>query len=326
MEKIIGIGNALTDILAVLKDDTLLESMELPKGSTHFIEKEKLSDIHSIFSSMDTKRVPGGSAANTVRALANMGSHTGFIGKVGHDETGDFYLNSFHSLGIETLFNYSELPSGIASTFISPDGERTFIDYLGAASTLNCKDISEEILSGYSYLYVEGYLVQNHEMITHALQLAKKNGLTVCLDLSSYNIVADDQDFFTDLIKNYVDIVFANEEEAKAFTDKDGREALDDIASKCSIAVLKVGAKGSYIKKGSEVVYVEALANVKTADTTAAGDYYAAGFLFGLTHGYNLAKCGAIGSLLAGNIIEVIGSTLSDARWDAIKEQIKELS
>lgn len=326
MEKIIGIGNALTDILATMKDDSLLSKMNLPKGSTQFINKEKLPEVQNLFAKMDTKRRPGGSAANTIRALANMGSSTGFIGKIGHDETGEFYINSLRALGIDTHFNYSELPSGIASTLITPDGERTFIDYLGAAATLEDKDISKDTLSNYSFLYIEGYLVQNHEMIIHALQTAKQIGLKVCLDLSSYNIVEADRDFFKDLIGKFVDIVFANEEEAKAFTGKEEKEALNDMAELCEIAVLKVGARGSYIRKKNNTVKVDASPNVKVIDTTAAGDYYAAGFLYGLINGYELVNCGAIGSLLSENIIEVIGASLPDDNWDKIKKQIKELA
>ena len=214
------------------------------------------------------------------------------------------------------------LPSGVASTFISPDGERTFGTYLGAASTLKAEDLSLEMFKGYTYLFIEGYLVQEHDMILRAIELAKEAGLQVCLDMASYNIVAGDHEFFSLLVNKYVDIVFANEEEAKAFTGKEPEEALDVIAKMCSIAIVKVGARGSLIRKGTEEVYVEAVPVERVVDTTGAGDFFAAGFLYGLTCGYSLEKCGKIGAVLSGEVIQVVGTELPDSKWEKIKEDI----
>ena len=219
----------------------------------------------------------------------------------------------------------SELPSGVASTFISPDGERTFGTYLGAAATLKAEDLSREMFKGYTYLFIEGYLVQDHDMILRAIELAKEAGLQICLDMASYNIVEQDHDFFSLLINKYVDIVFANEEEAKAFTGKEPEEALDVIAKMCSIAIVKLGARGSLIRKGTEEVHVHAVTVDRVIDTTGAGDYFAAGFLYGLTCGYSLEKCGKIGSILSGSIIRVIGAEMPAEWWEEIKTRISEL-
>ncbi len=217
------------------------------------------------------------------------------------------------------------LPSGVASTFISSDGERTFGTYLGAAASLKAEDLTLEMFKGYAYLFIEGYLVQDHEMILHAIELAKEAGLQICLDMASYNIVANDLEFFSLLINKYVDIVFANEEEAKAFTGEEPEEALRAIAKKCSIAIVKVGANGSYIRKGTEEIKVSAIPVEKVRDTTGAGDYFASGFLYGLTCGYSLEKCAKIGSILSGNVIQVIGTTISPERWDEIKLNINKV-
>lgn len=152
--------------------------------------------------------------------------------------------------GIDAKLQKGELPSGIASTFISKDGERTFATYLGAAATLRAEDLSREMFAGYSYLYIEGYLLQDHDLILRAMQLAKEQDLQICLDMASYNIVEEERDFFDMLITKYVDIVFANESEARAYTGKEAEKALEEIASKCSIAVVKTGRSGSLIKKG----------------------------------------------------------------------------
>ena len=167
--------------------------------------------------------------------------------------------------------------------------------------------------------------MQDHDMILRAIELAKEAGLQVCLDMSSYNIVEQDHDFFSLLINKYVDIVFANEEEARAFTGKEPQEAVDVIAKMCSIAIVKMGAKGALIRKGTEEVQVEAVVVDKVADTTGAGDYFAAGFLYGLTCGYSLEKCGKTGAVLSGNIIRVIGAEMPADWWEGIKARIGEL-
>lgn len=326
MDKIVGLGNALVDVLATLNDDTLLHEMELPKGSMQLIDEAKLQQINSKFSQMKTHLATGGSAGNAILGLACLGASTGFIGKVGNDHYGKFFKENLKKNRIEDKMLTSEhLPSGVASTFITPDGERTFGTYLGAASTLKAEELTLDMFKGYAYLFIEGYLVQDHEMILHAIELAKEAGLQICLDMASYNIVEADLEFFTLLIHKYVDIVFANEEEAKAFTGKEPEEALELIGKQCSIAIVKVGSGGSYIRKGTEQIKVEALKVEKVVDTTGAGDYFAAGFLYGLTCGYSLEKCAKIGSTLSGNVIQVIGTTISQECWDQIKLNINEI-
>lgn len=323
MDKIIGLGNALVDVLATLDSDEILAEMELPKGSMTLIDEDKLLKINKYFSRVKTHLATGGSAGNAIRGMAQLGAGTGFIGKVNNDSYGNFYRESLLKRGTEANLLLSDtLPSGVASTFISPDGERTFGTYLGAASTLKAEDLSLEMFKGYTYLFIEGYLVQEHDMILRAIELAKEAGLQVCLDMASYNIVAGDHEFFSLLVNKYVDIVFANEEEAKAFTGKEPEEALDVIAKMCSIAIVKVGARGSLIRKGTEEVRVEAVPVAKVVDTTGAGDFFAAGFLYGLTCGYSLEKCGKIGSILSGEVIQVIGTKLPDSKWEKIKEDI----
>jgi sugar/nucleoside kinase (ribokinase family) len=322
MDKIIGIGNALVDVLASLQDDNLLDEMCLPKGSMQLIDESKFLTISEKFATMKVHHATGGSAGNTVFALANLGADPGFVGKVGNDEYGDFFSKHGKKFGVDLKLLKGDLPTGVASTFISPDGERTFGTFLGAASTLTADDLHVEMFRGYDYLYIEGYLVQNHDLILHAAQLAREAGAQICIDLASYNVVAADLDFFDMLVTKYVDIVFANEEEAKAFTGKEAEEAVSDIAAKCSIAVVKVGARGSLVQKGSDCIHVQTPVVKKVVDTTGAGDFYAAGFMYGLSCGYALEKCCRIGSLLASNVIQVIGTTLTKKRWDDIRAGI----
>lgn len=325
MDKIIGMGNALVDVLVRIDDDSLLEKLHLPKGSMQLIQEDTLSEIRKYTSGMKIHRSTGGSAGNTVCALAALGANPGFIGKVGQDETGAFFGDTLRQRGVNALLATCDLPSGIASTFISTDGERTFGTYLGAAATLRAEDLSRKMFAGYNYLYIEGYLLQDHDLMLRAVQLAKEEGLQVCLDMASYNVVETERDFFDQLIVKYVDIVFANESEALAYTGKAPHEALEEIASKCSIAVVKTGKEGSLVKKGTEVIQLLSCPVDNVLDTTGAGDFYAAGFMYGLTCGYSLEKCVQISTILATAVIQEVGTTLPAKKWDEIKLNIESL-
>lgn len=325
MDKIIGMGNALVDVLVRIDDDSLLEKLHLPKGSMQLIQEDTLSEIRKYISGMKIHRSTGGSAGNTVCALAALGANPGFIGKVGQDETGAFFGDTLRQRGVNALLATCDLPSGIASTFISTDGERTFGTYLGAAATLRAEDLSRKMFAGYNYLYIEGYLLQDHDLMLRAVQLAKEEGLQVCLDMASYNVVEAERDFFDQLIVKYVDIVFANESEALAYTGKAPHEALEEIASKCSIAVVKTGKEGSLVKKGTEVIQLLSCPIDNVLDTTGAGDFYAAGFMYGLTCGYSLEKCVQISTILATAVIQEVGTTLPAKKWDEIKLNIESL-
>lgn len=325
MDKIIGMGNALVDVLVKIDDDSLLGKLHLPKGSMQLIQEDTLSEIRKYTSGMKIHRSTGGSAGNTVCALAALGANPGFIGKVGQDETGAFFGDTLRQRGVNALLATCDLPSGIASTFISTDGERTFGTYLGAAATLRAEDLSRKMFAGYNYLYIEGYLLQDHDLMLRAVQLAKEEGLQVCLDMASYNVVEAERDFFDQLIVKYVDIVFANESEALAYTGKAPHEALEEIASKCSIAVVKTGKEGSLVKKGTEVIQLLSCPVDNVLDTTGAGDFYAAGFMYGLTCGYSLEKCVQISTILATAVIQEVGTTLPAKKWDEIKLNIESL-
>ena len=325
MDKIIGMGNALVDVLVRIDDDSLLEKLHLPKGSMQLIQEDTLSEKRKYTSGMKIHRSTGGSAGNTVCALAALGANPGFIGKVGQDETGTFFGDTLRQRGVNALLATCDLPSGIASTFISTDGERTFGTYLGAAATLRAEDLSRKMFAGYNYLYIEGYLLQDHDLMLRAVQLAKEEGLQVCLDMASYNVVEAERDFFDQLIVKYVDIVFANESEALAYTGKAPHEALEEIASKCSIAVVKTGKEGSLVKKGTEVIQLLSCPVDNVLDTTGAGDFYAAGFMYGLTCGYSLEKCVQISTILATAVIQEVGTTLPAKKWDEIKLNIESL-
>lgn len=324
MTKVLGIGNALVDIMTQLESDSTLQQFNLPKGSMQLVDAEFSEKVNKGTDHLKKTIASGGSAANTIHGLARMGIGTGFIGKVGKDELGDFFAEDLMKSGIQPLLQRSGTPSGKAMALISPDTERTFATYLGAAVELSAADLTDETYRGYDYFHIEGYLVQNHALIEQAVKLAKKNGLKVSLDMASYNVVDDNLDFLKTIVANYVDIVFANEEEARSFTGKEPHEAVHVFGDQCEIAVVKVGKEGSLIRKDGQLTRVEAI-KADVVDTTGAGDLYASGFLYGLIHGLSLEKCGKIGSVLAGKTIEVIGPKMTNAQWITVKKIVSEL-
>ena len=175
--------------------------------------------------------------------------------------------------------------------------------------------LNENQFSAYNYFHFEGYLVPNHELVSKSISLAKKNGAKISIDMASYNIVEENLEFLKQIIADHVDIVFANEEEAKSLTGKEPEDALNEISEMCDIAVVKIGSKGSLIKQGKNI-YKVGIIKVDSKDTTGAGDLYASGFIYGLLQGYPLDKCGRIGALLSGKVIEVIGARMDEVRWE----------
>ncbi len=319
MEKIIGIGNALVDILVRLEDDVLLERVGLPKGGMTLIDEARQKELRTCMAELSMEQATGGSAGNSMLALARLGGNAGFVGKVGRDALGKFYADNCKKVGIEARLLECNLATGVANTFISPDGERTFGTCLGAAATMQASDITPQLFEGVSMAHIEGYLVQNHDLMEAICQMAMEQSVQLSLDLASYNVVAADLPFFQHLVQDYIDIVFANEEEAAAFTGKrDPLEALREIAAYKCLAVVKLGGKGASARLGREEVVVPAR-KVPVVDTTAAGDFFAGGFLYALNRGASLKDCLSCGALLSEHIIGVVGTRLSDETWKQIK-------
>jgi len=321
MLKIIGIGNALVDVLIKLDNNNLLEKFSLPKGSMQLVDTDFVKRLTEATKNINKQLASGGSAANTIHGLANLGIDSAYIGKIGQDDFGKFFTDDLKNSNINPKLFFSKTETGQANTLISKDGERTFATYLGAAVELNANDLSMELLNGYNYFHIEGYLVFNHELLLKVAELAKQKKMIISLDLASYNVVEANLDFLKDFVKKYVDILFANEEEAKAFTGKEPVAALNEISEICHIAVVKIGDKGSLIKSENEMHKVNIIP-VECIDTTGAGDLYASGFLYGLMKRLPLNKCGEIGAILSGNVIEVIGAKMEKKRWQKVNESV----
>lgn len=323
MKRILGIGNALVDVMTLIDNDNILKKFSLPKGSMQLVNGEISALIKSGTINFKRNLVSGGSAANTIHGLAMLGVKTGFIGSVGKDETGDFFESDMKKAGVQTFLSRRNSVTGTAVALISPGSERTFATHLGAAVELGPDDLNTEDFKNFDILYLEGYLIINKALVERTCRIAKSNNMKIAIDLSSFNVVDARLNDFKEIIEKYVDIVFANEEEAKSFAGTAPLDALNVISQLCDIAIIKIGKDGSLIKQGDEVIRIGTIP-VQCVDTTGAGDLYASGFLYGYADGLSLEKCGLYGSVLAGHVIEIVGARMDEHRWKKIIEVLKE--
>lgn len=325
MKSILGIGNALTDILAVLPDSKLLEKYHLPIGSMQHVDMTTGDRIWQDLRQIGVQYVAGGSAANTITGTAIFGMPSSFIGKVGDDELGHLFKSDQEQYGIKSTLLKGKSSSGRAMVFITgANAERTFAVYLGAALELVPEDLSPEMFEGYDYFHIEGYLVQNQALCRRAIELAHAAGCIISIDMASYNVVESNSIFLHEMVDKYIDIVFANETESKTFTGLEPEEALADIASRCKIAIVKLGKEGSLVRSGNEWYRIPAWPGV-AIDATGAGDTYAAGFLYAHSLGMPLKVCGEVGSIISAKVVEIVGTKIDIPRWRAAKTEIRQL-
>lgn len=319
--KILGIGNALLDVLLSLETDHTLTVLNMQKGTMDLVSEDQMISIQKAQSDLAQNQAPGGAVCNTMRALANLGADSGYIGKIGTDDVGVFYEDAVKKASVTPYFVRTEGISGCCTVLISPDGERTMATFLGPAATLEAAEISDETLSTYDLVYIEGYLISNEKLFLPILERANKLGVKVALDLSNFNIVKGFNELLHEMIPQYVDILFSNESEAEAYTELPAREAVRKISEEVEISVVTLGKEGALVGSGNEVIHVPATGG-KPLDTTGAGDNFAAGFLYGQSIGASLEESAKIGSILAGHVIEVIGPQIPELQWQQIKLKI----
>ncbi len=316
---VLGMGNALTDVLVEATDE-MLEEFELPKGSMQLVDGRRMQQL--LAGITQDRRCAGGCASNTITGLGELGVETAFIGKVGRDEIGRFFEQDLVAHGVESRLVRGDPPSGTALAFITPDSERTFATHLGAAVELTAADLSADMFAGADCFHIEGYLVQNHDLIASAIDHAKAAGATVSIDLASYNVVEENLDFLKGLLDKKLDVIFANEDEARAFTGREEEQALEVLAGHCQIAVVKLGKRGSMVARGAERVRA-ASEPVTAVDTTGAGDLYATGFLYGLVTDRDIETCAKMGGVVAREVIQVVGAKLDERTWRRVKGAIR---
>jgi sugar/nucleoside kinase (ribokinase family) len=323
LKRLLGIGNALVDILIPIDDERLLDELGLIKSGMTLVEHKKIKHILHKTSHLKHFKSCGGSSANTVSGLARLGMQTGFIGSIGDDEFGRFFRSDLVANHIDAHLFEVQSETGKSISLISPDTERTMATFLGAANELFSCEIGQELFKKYHYLLAEAYLIPYREFLEKVFKLAQNAGIEIVMDLSSFSTVEQHRDYLGYIVPKYVDIVLANEDEARTFTYKENpQEALQEMARHCKIGVVKCGEKGSFIQDGSRQYRIDPI-SIQAIDATGAGDLYAAGFLYGLMNGYPVDTAGKMGACVGGKVVEVIGAKMHDNKWSEVRGLIQ---
>lgn len=320
---IISIGSPIMDLIAEIAEEERA-AFGGEKGGMTLVE----SDVfYSLVKQLTVSPVlsPGGSAANTAFALARLGLSCGILGKLGADHHGAAYRSAFARAGGDcSRFKlHDSAATACCLSLVTPDSERTMHTDLGAAKFLTPQDISYHDFTGVRHAHVEGYLLFNPDLLLSVLRTARDAGCRISLDLGAFQIVETMQDTLPGLLAEYVDIVFANEDEAAAFCGQRAPHCgLDALAGYCDVAVVKVGASGAFVRRGTDCWHIPAHPVGDVVDTTGAGDLWAAGFLYGLLNGHSLDVCGHLGALLSSYVIQHPGAALPEHHWDDVRVAI----
>lgn len=308
---VVGIGNAIVDILAMV-DDAFITRHQLKKGNMELVDEARSKLLYSQLGA--TQECSGGSAANTLAALASLGAKAAFIGKVADDQLGGIFTHDMRGTGVH--FESAPAQSGPATAScivcVTPDAQRTMLPYLGACVGVSEADVDEALIAQSSVLYIEGYLWDidaAKAAIRKAIAIAKKHGNKVALTLSDTFCVHRFRDEFLTLVKSDIDIVFANESEILALTEQsDFDQAITAIQGKCEVALVTRSEQGAVVVTKETVQAVAGLKVDQLVDTTGAGDLFAAGFLYGYTRGWAHTDSAMLGNRSAAEIITHLGA------------------
>ena len=328
--KVLGFGSPILDLLVRVDDAFLAQNVAGEKGGMGMLDAAEQKKLIGAFPAGQVKKAIGGSAFNTISALTSLGMSTAFLGKIGQDSDGEFYRSAYAAAdGDITRFRVSaDQPTATCISLVTPDSERTMRTNLGASSTLTADEISEADFSGISHFHAEGYMLfLPGGVLAKAMKLAKAAGCTVSFDFSSFEVVRIFRNEIENLMKQYVDVIFANEDEAREFCGTenfDPESAAKTLRGYCSTAAVKLGKKGALLKSGDETCRIEPHI-VRAVDTTGAGDLWQAGFLYGWLNGFGLEKAGRMGAVLGAEIVQVLGAELPPERWPDIKVQFNQI-
>ena len=308
---ITAVGHAIVDVLAPA-DDAFLKHHDLHKGAMTLIDQHRALSLEAAMA--DSETASGGSAGNTIAGAASLGAKCGYIGKVAHDRLGEIFAGDLKKMGVHfttPVLHDDPTHTGCCLINVTSDGQRTMATFLGAAAMVGPADVDAELIRASQIVYLEGYLFDTpsgREAFAKASQVARAAGRKVAITLSDQFVVDRWRDDLLAFIGRHIDLVFANESELLSlFQTEDFGQALRYLKSKVEYAFVTRGPHGSACAALDHVVEVPAIAGVKVVDTTGAGDQYAAGVMYGLTHGADIETCAKLGALAAGEVIAHYG-------------------
>jgi sugar/nucleoside kinase (ribokinase family) len=323
-----GMGNALVDMEVEVSQD-YLEKMGVEKGVMTLVDQERQDELLSKIDGQQHRRTCGGSAANTIIAVSQLGGRSYYSCKVASDEAGDFYFEDLLSHGVQTNLhgNREEGVSGKCMVFVTPDADRTMNTYLGITADFSESEISWDELKDSEYLYIEGYLVTNPNGVIaaeKACQFAKENGVKTALTFSDPGIVAHFEEGFHRMIGSGVDLLFCNEAEALSFSGKNNiEEALDVLKKFGKTIAITLGKKGALLWDGQKQIEV-ITQKVDAVDTNGAGDLFAGSFLYAITHGHKFGEAGKLACAAASKLVTQFGARLDDGQAKSVYTEIFE--
>ncbi|MBW3041532.1 adenosine kinase [Prochlorococcus marinus] len=308
---VVGIGNAIVDVLTKI-DDSLLEKLSFKKGSMTLIDENKAKELYEIVNNGIQKS--GGSVANSLACVSQLGGKAAFIGRVRNDKLGEIFTEEISRTG--TIYKTPPSSAGPSTArcliFITPDAQRTMCTYLGASVLLEPNDLDLSIVREAKILYLEGYLWDNpaaKNAFIKAAEIAKNAGRKVALSLSDSFCVNRHRESFIKLVEDYIDILFANEEEITSlYKTSNLKLAIEKLKPKCEITAITLGKNGSILIVNGKEIIIDPYIHGNAIDTTGAGDIYAGGFLKGLANNLDPAISAKIGSICAGQIVTQLGS------------------
>jgi len=323
--RIIGVGSALVDQLAQVPE-AFLATVRGGKGGMVLVDDAEMAAVLARLP-RPPAQAPGGSAANTAVGAARLGLPARLLAKVGADANGAFYRQALDAAGVAgvALKESADAPTGRCLALVTPDRQRTMRTCLGASATLSPAEITVADFADCALAHIEGYLLFNDALMQHVLATAKAAGCRVSLDLAAPEIVREKRAVLPRLLREYADIVFANEDEAAEFAGtRDARAALQQLRACCPTAAVKLGVRGALIAHGNEVCEVPARV-VKAVDTTGAGDLWAAGFLYGLLNGLSPYDAGCCGAWAGAEVVQVTGAVIPEQGWQRLRCEIAAL-
>ncbi len=324
--KVLGAGSALLDLLVHVDDSFITEYAGGEKGGMTMPSAAEIAAMQTAAEKITTvTKTSGGSTANTLCGLLQLGIPCAFFGKTGKDENGAIYRNAFAAIGGDcSSFKCNETaPTGRCLCLITPDSQRTMRTDLGASGTLTVDDVTDADFEGITHFHIEGYLLYNMPVFLQLIKTAKAHNCTVSLDLASFEVVRTFKADLEAILRDYVDLVFANEDEAKAFSgSEDPVESLNILRKLCNTVCVKVGKDGAYIaSEGQDAIHVDAKL-VKAVDTTGAGDLWQTGFLYGWLNGRSNALSGKYAAAVAAEVVQITGAQIPAERWDVLRAEI----
>jgi len=315
-QEVLTISDSIVDHILFV-EDSFMSSVPGKRGGCALVDAQTF-DMILERSGSAPQLMPGGSSVNVLKGLAHLGHRCTLVVQVGNDPTGQFFVNRLSDQGIRLRMETISSPTGKSACLVTPNGERTMRTFLGASGSNSNLNLLKEDFQTVNLFHLEGYQLKHHSLVKRAIEFSKQNNALISLDLSSFEIARDERSFIEELLKEgTINLFFANQDEAYAFTGLGPQEACSHLASYCDVAIVTMGEQGSIIQKGKNQFHFPAF-DVPVVDTIGAGDLFMSGFIHGYLHQWNIKDCAWLGSYLASEVVQVIGAEIPSDRWDEI--------